>query len=353
MNQRQRILELVKNDSITIEQGMELMSALETRSEISNRLPTRLPAPPAWKTSDSSVKVGRPLASGSGQLSFDQIVQLGVHGIKPNYIQELRKAGLDNVPFAELMQLIVHQIPVSYVLELRELEQQLEVEPLSVAQIVQLGIHRISASYALKMRQFGIEHGFAPLTVDQIVQLGIHKIEPSYVLELLKTGAFNLSTLPAAEVNLEDRRAKLKEKPEKSALMSRAERLEAQAARNEAKREREIARDKRRGLSGESNDELDDLNLEMSDTLEPNSEAELEANEPKAAVRRWFGTKDFFNINDFVDSSLPMTLQKAMLEEMLQDINADIGVATNEVERAALLDVHAQIIKELGRLPAS
>ena len=40
------------------------------------------------------------------------------------------------------------------------------------------------------------------------------------------------------------------------------------------------------------------------------------------------------------------------LEEMMQDISADIGVATGEAERAALLDVHAQISAELSRLPA-
>ncbi len=348
MNQRQRILELVKNDSITVEQGMELMSALETRNEAPNRLPMRPPAPPmpptapAWKTNGSSVKVGRPLASGSGQLSFDQIVQLGVHGIKPNYIEELRKAGLEDMEFHDLMQLVIHEIPVSYVLELRDLEQRLEIEPLSVAQIVQLGIHEISADYVLEMRRLGIEHGFAPMTADQIVQLGIHDIQPSYVLELLKTGAFNLNTLAEGETNPEERRAKPKVKSDKAAPTSKSDRLEEKLARAEAKREREIAKRERHGLADNSDDQL-----------EMEEDAELEAEQPRAAVRRWFKAKDFFNINDFVDSSLPMTMQKAMLEEMLQDINADIGVATDAVERAALLDVYGQITTELGRLPAA
>ena len=338
MSQRQRILELVKNDTITIEQGMELMSALE----MPNRLPTRPPvppmppAPPVWKTNSSSVRVGRPLASGSGQLSFDQIVQLGVHGIKPNYIDELRKAGLEDIKFHDLMQLVIHEIPVSYVLELRDLEQQLEIEPLTVNQIVQLAIHEIGARYALEMRRLGIEHGFAPLTVDQIVQLGIHDIQPSYVLELLKTGAFNLNTFPAAEMNPEQRRAQLKVKPEKAAPMSGSVRLEEKLARAEAKRERAMAKRERQGLDDESDDEL-----------EPDSEAEFEADAPRATVQRWF------EIKDFVDSSLPIAVQRQVLEEMLQDINADIGVATDDVERAALLNVHAQITAELSQLPAA
>ena len=334
MNQRQRILELVKNDTITIEQGMELMSALE----MPNRLPTRPPvppmppAPPVWKTNSSSVRVGRPLASGSGQLSFDQIVQLGVHGIKPNYIDELRKAGLEDIKFHDLMQLVIHEIPVSYVLELRDLEQQLEIEPLTVNQIVQLGIHEISAEYALEMRRLVIEHGFALLTVDQIVQLGIHDIQPSYVLELLKTGAFNLNTFPAAEMNPEQRRAQLKVKPEKAAPMSGSVRLEEKLARAEAKRERAMAKRERQGLDDESDDEL-----------EPDSEADA----PRATGQRWF------EIKDFVDSSLPIAVQRQVLEEMLQDINADIGVSTDDVERAALLNVHAQITAELSQLPAA
>ena len=338
MNQRQRILELVKNDTITIEQGMELMSALE----MANRLPTRPPvppmppAPPAWKTNSSSVRVGRPLASGSGQLSFDEIVQLGVHGIKPNYIEELRKAGLEDMEFHDLMQLVIHEIPVSYVLELRDLEQQLEIEPLTVNQIVQLGIHEISANYALEMRRLGIEHGFAPLTVDQIVQLGIHDIQSSYVLELLKAGAFNLNTLPAAEMNPEQRRIQLKVKPEKAAPMFGSARLEEKLARAEAKRERAMAKRERHGLTDENDAEL---NMELN--------AVLESDEPRAAVQRWF------EIKSFVDASLPIAAQRQMLEEMLQDINADIGVATDDVERAALLDIHAQITAELSQLPTS
>ena len=334
MNQRQRILELVKNDTITIEQGMELMSALE----MPNRLPTRPPvppmppAPPAWKTNASSVRVGRPLASGNGQLSFDEIVQLGVHGIKPNYIEELRKAGLEDMEFHDLMQLVIHEIPVSYVLELRDLEQQLEIEPLTVNQIVQLGIHGISAEYALEMRRLGIEHGFEPLTVDQIVQLGIHDIQPSYVLELLKTGAFSLNMFPAAEKNPEQRRAQLKVKPEKAAPMSGSVRLEEKLARAEAKRERAMAKRERQGLDDESDDEL-----------EPDSEADA----PRATVQRWF------EIKDFVDSSLPIAVQRQVLEEMLQDINADIGVSTDDVERAALLNIYARITAELSQLPAA
>ena len=338
MNQRQRILELVKNDTITIEQGMELMSALE----MPNRLPTRPPvppippAPPAWKTNASSVRVGRPLASGNGQLSFDEIVQLGVHGIKPNYIKELRKAGLEDMEFHDLMQLVIHEIPVSYVLELRELEQQLEIEPLTVNQIVQLGIHEISANYALEMRRLGIEHGFELLTVDQIVQLGIHDIQPSYVLELLKTGAFSLNTFPVAEMNPEQRRAQLKVKPEKAAPMSGSVRLEEKLARAEAKRERAMAKRERQGLNDESDDEL-----------EPDSEAEFEADAPRTTVQRWF------EIKDFVDASLPIAMQRQVLEEMLQDINADIGVSTDDVERAALLNIYARITAELSQLSAA
>ena len=338
MNQRQRILELVKNASITVEQGMELMSALEMRNETSNRLPTRPPVPPmppvppAWKTSGSSVKVGRPLAPGSGQLSFDQIVQLGVHGVKPNYIEELRNAGLENVPFSELMQLIVHQIPVSYVLELRELEQQLEVEPLSVAQIVQLGIHRISASYALEMRQLGIEHGFAPLTVDQIVQLGIHKIKPSYVLELLKTGAFNLNTPSAVKGDLEQRRAELEAKLGK--VNAKLEKASSEAQRQKLTEMRE-----------ELTDELQAVNLDMADALEVEIEAELEAEEP-AALKT-------FDIRSSLDPNLPIAAQKLALEEMIEDVNAQIGMATNADDRAALLEIHAQITAELSQLPTA
>ena len=306
MNQRQRILELVKNDTITVEQGMELMSALETRDETPNRPPSppMPPAPPAWKTSASSVKVGRPLATGSGQLSFDQIVQLGIHGVKPSYIEELRKAGLEDVPFNDLTKLIVHRIPVSYVLELRNML---------------------------------VEHGFEPLNVDQIVKLGIHKIQPSYVLELLKTGAFNLNAPAAQNTDLDERRAKLGVKLSK--VDAKLERATTGAQRQKLTELRE-----------ELTDELEKLDADVTDALEVEVGAELPAElgmrEPRAAVQQWF------EIKHFADSRLPIAAQKLALEEMMQDISADIGVATDAAERAALLDVHAQISAELSQLNA-
>lgn len=335
MNQRQRILELVKNDSITVEQGMELMSALETP----NRLPMRPPVPPvppaqpAWKTASSSVKVGRPLASGSGQLSFDQVVQLGVHGVQPNYIEEMRKAGLEDMPFHDLMQLIVHRIPVSYVLQLRDLEQQLGIEALSVTQIVQLGIHKISISDVLEMRRLGIEHGFAPLTVDQIVQLGIHEIKPSDVLELLKTGAFNLNTPPAVKTDFEQRRAK----------------LEVKLAKVDAKLERATAEAQRQKLLELREELIDEIKLvdsAIADALEMELEAEIHAElEPPQPV-----VAQTCDILSSVDPALPMAAQQSALEEMIQQINAQIGVATDANDRATLLEVHAQITAELAQL---
>jgi hypothetical protein len=323
MSQQQRILELVKNGGITVEQGMELMKALEDARPTSPR-PPRPPVPPrpptpAWTETSSAVravKVGRPLASGSGQLSFDQVVQLGIHGIKPGFIQEMRDAGIDDLSFND---------------------------------IVQLGIHGIRPSFVIEMRRIGEEMNFAPLTTNQIVQLGIHGIKPNYVREMIASGALNFDTLRVGMQNMQEHRAKLEERRGK--LEAKRDKYQASFETVLTERQREKLEEKLE----EINDELEGLEEEMSDALEAQLEAELDAesdetepslsdSEVRTTSRTWF------DINSTIDANLPADLRKAALEDALQTVSADLGVAETKADRAALTEVKKQIHEELQKL---
>jgi hypothetical protein len=282
MSQQQRILELVKSGGITVEQGMELMKALEDSSRTTPPRPPKPPRPPApaWTATSSvttAVKVGRPLASGSGQLSFDQVVQLGIHGIKPGFIQEMRDAGIDDLSFND---------------------------------IVQLGIHGIRPSFVIEMRRIGDEMSFAPLTANQIVQLGIHGIKPNYVREMIASGALNFDTLRVGTQNLEEQRTKLEERRAK--LEAKRDKYQASLETVLTDRQREKLEEKLE----EINEELEGLEEEMSDALEAQLEAELEAesDEPELDSAEVVAQV----IESASQSDQPLEVRKELLEKAIE-----------------------------------
>jgi hypothetical protein len=332
MSQQQRILELVKSGSITVEQGMELLKTLEgtaaPRVIHSERpvesAPPRPPKPPhppkpprpAWRDASSAARVGRPLASGGGQLNFDQIVQLGMYGIKPEYVQEMRDAGLEDLDFDT---------------------------------VVQLGMYGVKPKYVLEIRQIASEMGAEPPSTQKIIELGMYNVRPEYVRGMMQTGLGGMDVLgeetpeerqSAKRANLKAKRAKLEAKQEQ--LEAKRDKIQAKLERGKNERERE----KLQEMLEETNDELESLADDLNDLTEREIEAGLDDDEPEAPKVK----RSWFDINTFIDRSMPTAVQRAALEEAMQTVSADLERAEDAAERAALTEVQKQISEELGKL---
>ena len=126
--ERIRVLELVKSGVLSIEQADELIDALQTAnqppinsnfSEQSKR--SKLPQTSTITTVTTETVDDRgfprppkspraPRASGGGKLSFEQMIQLENHGINANFIRELADIGLNDLTFDEVIALGVHGI---------------------------------------------------------------------------------------------------------------------------------------------------------------------------------------------------------------------------------------------------
>src|SRR6266567_1004953 len=83
--------------------------------------------------------------------TFDQMVELSEHEVKPSYISRLREAGLYD---------------------------------LSVEEAIELNEHDIKPSYVKALHDAGMED----LTVDQLIELSEREVDPSY-LKALQGGA--------------------------------------------------------------------------------------------------------------------------------------------------------------------
>jgi hypothetical protein len=328
MNQTQRILELVKGGSITVEQGMELLKALEGAGA-DRPSPPEAPRPPrppqpAWKENVSTAKkVGRPLGSGGGQLSFDQIVQLGMYNIKPEFVQQMREAGLEDLSFDTVVQLGMYGVKPSYVLEIREIAQQMG----------------------------------APMpSTQKIIELGMYGIKPGYIRDMIQSGVMGLDALSeeTTEEKLEAKRAKIHAKRHK--LESKREQLEPKRVKLQAKLEKskgEKEREKLEEMLEEVTDELESLKVDLEDLLEKQLEVELEAEEATVGDPESHGSKSDrrkpqFTSEVLVDPNLPASERKNQLEEQMRDVNAAMGITQEEEDREALLEVKRRIEAELA-----
>ena len=118
MKQETRILELVEKGAITPEQAQELLETLQASRDTStpeSEYPFAMPVPPVPPMPPvpplppmprvPNAKSGRPLSNNAGAFTFEQIVQMGQMGIKPDYVTELRAAGLEQLTFQQVVEL--------------------------------------------------------------------------------------------------------------------------------------------------------------------------------------------------------------------------------------------------------
>ncbi len=233
--ERMRVLELVQNGTITIEQGNELIDALyaanqpniqTSSSEFRMPEPPRPPRPPRV-----------PRVSGGGKFSFEQMIELGMHGVDLKFVRELADAGLKNLNFDEVVQMAIHGIKADYVIEVSKLSE---------------------------------EYGFGELTSDRLLQFGIHGIKPNKIREMLESGMFDLETVKIQTRDLTDVRAKLEQKRLK--LEAKRDKINIKLDQNLKESERE----KLLEMLEEINDEITDLDEELTDLLETEIEQDDE-----------------------------------------------------------------------------
>ncbi|MGE0887344.1 MAG: M56 family metallopeptidase [Blastocatellales bacterium] len=121
----------------------------------------------------------------SSELTADQIIELKMHDVSPEFIESMRKAGLDNLTIRELSQLRIHGITEEFVRQARGWSKN----PITARDLIQLKVSGVSAEYINTMKQAGYDG----LTLNQLSSLSIHGVSPDYVASLRGLGYENLS----------------------------------------------------------------------------------------------------------------------------------------------------------------
>jgi hypothetical protein len=232
---RARILEMVKDGKISIEQADELLEALENAQPNTPARTSPFEASPLEPEHKPRVEVRISRNTNGGKYNFEQMIELGKFGVSPKFIRQIAEVGLTDLGFED---------------------------------VIELGKFGISPKFVLEMRQLSEEFDLGELNFERIIELGKFGVSAKFVREMIETQMIDFNLPPSqwvhhAEADHEERRTKLQAKLEK-----------AQTKLSQVKTDRE--REKLEEIIEEVTDELEALEIDAQDRLEAELDAELE-----------------------------------------------------------------------------
>ncbi len=162
---RARILEMVKDDKISIEQADELLKALEnaqpnTPAQVSALEVSALEGSPFKASPLESSQFGpehnprveiRISRSNNGKYNFEQMIELGKYGVSAKFIRELNEVGLTDLSFEAVIELGKYGISPKFVLEMRQISEEFDLGELNFERIIELGKYGVSAKFVREM----------------------------------------------------------------------------------------------------------------------------------------------------------------------------------------------------------
>ncbi len=130
------------------------------------------------KFRDSGQKVG----SNPG---FDRLVRLGMFGVTPEYMKQVKESGLGDLTFEQIITLGKFGVSPQYIVEMRDTFG----EEMSFEKIVALGKFGVSSNFVKELKDAGLED----LEFEQVIQLAKFGISPSYVKAMRDAGVMDFA----------------------------------------------------------------------------------------------------------------------------------------------------------------
>jgi bla regulator protein blaR1 len=120
-----------------------------------------------------------------GKLSVDDLITLRSVGVTPDYINQMRNAGIGDLSLNEIVAMRSQGVTPEYISEMRK--SGLDVK--SAEDIVTLRAMGVSATYIREMRSAGYQN----LSARELVELRAQGVTPAFVKALADSGYTNLS----------------------------------------------------------------------------------------------------------------------------------------------------------------
>jgi hypothetical protein len=139
---RARILEMVKDGKISIEQADELLEALENAQPNTPARTSPFEANPLEPEHKPRAEVRIPRNTNGGKYNF---------GVSAKFVRQIAEVGLTDLSFNEVIELGKFGINPKFVLEMRQLSEEFDLGELNFDRIIELGKFGVSAQFVREM----------------------------------------------------------------------------------------------------------------------------------------------------------------------------------------------------------
>lgn len=133
-------------------------------------------------------------AMGFTNLSLEEFEEAKIHNISPEFANDMQSLGFKDLTFEELLELKIHNVDKDFVEQLKKAGYT----NLSAEEVADAKIHNVSTEYASDMKALGFDN----LSLEELEELKIHGVNADYVDQLKKAGYDNLSAEEVADAKI-------------------------------------------------------------------------------------------------------------------------------------------------------
>lgn len=156
-----QVLKMLAEGKLSVEQAHQLLDALGEH-------PTVVAEPFQIASSAPQQAAG----STTDQFTFTQIMQMGIVGVEPEFIQHARELGLSDLTFDQIVHMGMVGVEPEFFLRTRTANLDLTFD-----QIMQMGVVGVEPEFFHEVH----EAGLMDLSFDQIVHMGAIGVDPMFV----------------------------------------------------------------------------------------------------------------------------------------------------------------------------
>ncbi len=122
---------------------------------------------------------------GFNNLDFDELLELKIHNVDKEFVEQLKKAGYSNLSAEEVTDAKIHNVSTEFATDMKEIG----FKELTLEELEGLKIHGVSTEYVEQLKKAGYNN----LSAEEITDAKIHNLSPEFAAEMKKLGFDNLS----------------------------------------------------------------------------------------------------------------------------------------------------------------